>query len=202
MPYSKFTLDILKTKFGIDNQVGRLFQPMLALLPSETLKTMLAIAEELPVRSEKAKSEAIVFPVLVELRNRNDKYFTIYSGDNLSADAEQGLEGECDFILSRDTKSFNISYPILQIVEAKKNDLEVGVPQCAAQLIGAKIFNEKKGVHLSKIYGCVTTGNEWLFMFLENNTIRIDNKVYYLDNIGEILAIFQHIIDYYKTEIA
>ncbi len=202
MPYSKFTLDILKTKFGIDNQVGRLFQPMLALLPSETLKTMLAIAEELPVRSEKAKSEAIVFPVLVELRNRNDKYFTIYSGDNLSADAEQGLEGECDFILSRDTKSFNISYPILQIVEAKKNDLELGVPQCAAQLVGAKVFNEKKGVQLSKIYGCVTTGNEWLFMFLENNTIRIDNKVYYLDNIGEILAIFQHIIDYYKIEIA
>jgi hypothetical protein len=40
----------------------------------------------------------------------------------------------------------------------------VGVPQCAAQLLGAKLYNEKKGVKLDKIYGCVTTGNEWLFL--------------------------------------
>lgn len=201
MPYSKFTLAMLKSKFGISNQVERLFEPMQPVTPSERLNEMLKIAEELPVRSEKAKSEAIVFPVLVELRNRNNNYFTIYSGDNLNADSEQGLEGECDFILSRDTKSFDISYPILQIVEAKKNDLELGVPQCAAQLLGAKVFNEKKGVQLSKVYGCVTTGNEWLFMFIENKTIFIDSKIYYLNNIGEILAIFQYIIEYYKTEI-
>jgi hypothetical protein len=141
-----------------------------------------------------------VFPVLVELRNNNDKFFTIYSGDNLNADDEKGLKGECDFILAKETHSFSISYPIMQLVEAKRNDVELGVPQCAAQMVGAKVFNEKKGARLEKIYGCVTTGDEWLFMKLEEH-LTIDTRKYYLVEIRELLAIFQNIIDYYKQTI-
>jgi hypothetical protein len=201
MSYSKISLDVLKTNFGVSNEVVHLFDSMEGITPSAYLKNALDIAKTLPIRSEKAKSEAIVFPVLVELRNRNDNFFTIYSGDNLPADPKRGLDGECDFILSKDTRSFDISYPIIQVVEAKKNDLELGVPQCAAQLYGAKVFNQKKGVELEKIYGCVTTGNEWLFMVLEGNQIRIDNEIYYLDNLNEILGVFQFIIDYYKKQL-
>ncbi len=163
------------------------------------------IAQELPVKSEKAKSETIVFPILVELRNRNDKFFTIHSGDTLNADENQELEGECDFILAKDSGTFNINLPFFQLLEAKKrnaarNDTEVGVPQCAAQMIGAKVFNENKGIKLEKIYGCVTTGKEWLFMKLEDK-IYIDKKSYSLDNIEELLGVFQYIIDYYKMAI-
>lgn len=61
----------------------RLFEYMSPIKPSEWLQKSLNIAHELPTRSEKAKSEMIVFPILAELRERNDKYFTIYSGDSL-----------------------------------------------------------------------------------------------------------------------
>lgn len=154
----------------------------------------------MPVKSEKAKSETIVFPILVELRNPNNKFFTIHSGDTLNADENQGLEGECDFILAKDSGTFNINLPIFQLLEAKKNDTEIGVPQCAAQMIGVKVFNQNKGIKLDKIYGCVTTGKEWLFMRLEDK-IYIDKKTYYLDNIEELLGVFQQIIDYYKPII-
>ncbi len=158
--------------------------------------------EELPIRSEKAKSEWIVVPILKELRKRNDKFFTIYSGDVLIADEEKGLKGECDFILAKDIGTFDINFPIIQIVEAKKNDVELGVPQCAAQLIGAKVYNEKKDVHLDKVYGCVTTGNEWLFMVLEENFLKINTKVYFLSEIENVLGIFQWIIEYYIKELS
>ena len=200
MAYSKFTLDLIESKFGITNQVIHLFAQITPIEPSDWLKNSLQIAQELPIRSEKAKSESIVFPILVESRNRNNKYFTIYSGDNLLVDKSQGLEGECDFIIAKDTGSFNINYPIFQLLEAKKNDIELGVPQCAAQMIGAKIFNERKGILLEKVYGCVTTGNDWLFMRLEEK-LYIDKKMYSLDNISELLGIFQYIIDYYKTTL-
>ena len=200
MAYGDFTLEEIEQKFGIKNRTRRLFEPMLPIEPSEKLKEALQTAAELPVRSEKAKSETIVFPLLIELRNRNNKFFTIYSGENLNADEEKGLRGECDFILSRDIGSFSISYPIIQVVEAKKNDLDIGVPQCAAQLIGARIFNQKKGVALEKLFGCVTTGNEWLFMKLEQDLL-IDTRVYYLNEIDELVAVFQSIIDYYKETI-
>lgn len=200
MAYSKFTLDLIEQRFGIQNHVEKLFENIQKVEPSEWLKNSLQIAQELPVKSEKAKSETIVFPILVELRNRNNKFFTIHSGDTLNADENQGLEGECDFILAKDSGTFNINLPIFQLLEAKKNDTEIGVPQCAAQMIGVKVFNQNKGIKLDKIYGCVTTGKEWLFMRLEDK-IYIDKKTYYLDNIEELLGVFQQIIDYYKPII-
>ena len=200
MAYGDFSFEDIEQKFGIKNKVKRLFDDFPPIMPSERLIEALEMANELPVRSEKAKSETIVFPVLIELRKLNNKFFTIYSGDNLNVDEAQGLRGECDFILSKDVGSFSINYPILQIVEAKKNDLELGIPQCAAQLIGAKIFNERKGIFLDSIYGCVTTGNEWIFLKLETD-ILIDTRIYYLNEIEEILSVFQHIIDYYKKTI-
>ncbi|CAA9243584.1 MAG: hypothetical protein AVDCRST_MAG56-1552 [uncultured Cytophagales bacterium] len=200
MAYGDFTLEEIELRFGVRNRTGRLFPLVTPVEPGEKLKEALQLATELPVRSEKARSETIVFPLLVELRSRNNKFFTIYSGDVLNADEEKGLRGECDFILAKDIGSFSISYPIIQIVEAKKNDLEIGVPQCAAQLIGAQIFNRKKGVTLDKLYGCVTTGNEWMFMQLEQDLL-IDPRVYYLNEINELLGVFQCIIDHYRQTI-
>lgn len=200
MAYTDFSLDDIAAKFGVQNRTERLFSTIKSIEISEKMRENLDLAAELPVRSEKAKSETIVFPLLVELRRQNNKYFTIYSGDTLNADEKAGLKGECDFILAKDVHSFTMNYPIIQVVEAKKNDIEVGVPQCAAQLIGAKIFNEKKGIQVEKIYGCVTTGDEWLFMCLEKDII-IDTRKYYLTEMPEIMGIFQFIIDYYKQKI-
>ena len=201
MAYSNFTLDRIREELGVENQRTKILTDFEPVVPSDKLVKELQEVEELPIRSEKAKSEWIVVPILKELRNRNNKYFTIYSGDVLIADEEKGLKGECDFILAKDIGTFDINYPIIQIVEAKKNDVELGVPQCAAQLIGAKIYNEKKGVKLDKIYGCVTTGNEWLFMKFEDDCIEINTKVYYLIEIDNILGIFQWIINFYINEL-
>ena len=198
MAYRDFSLSKIREQFGVNNQVVPLFKEFEPLLPSHDLSTSLKEAEGLRLRSEKSKSEFIVVPILRELWKKNDKFFTIHSGEVLNADAKSGLKGECDFILSRDIGSFDIDLPIFQIVEAKKNDLELGVPQCAAQLIGAKIFNDKKGRSLEKIYGCVTTGTEWQFICLEKH-LSIDSRIYYLNELSQILAVFQHIIDYYKN---
>lgn len=198
MAYTDFTLADIQTRFAIRNRVKPLFDPLPPLTPSAWLQTTLQAVMELPVRTEKAKSEAIVFPILLELRNRNNKFFTIYSGDILNADPSRGLNGECDFILTKDTGSFDINYPIMQIVEAKRNDLELGVPQCAAQLIGARIFNEAKGVSIPQLVGCVTTGDEWLFIRL-NDWLEIDRRKYYLNELGELLAVFQQLMDYYQS---
>lgn len=201
MAYSEYTLDRLRQTFGVENRRTPILLDFKPLKASENLITALKEVEELPIRSEKAKSEWIVVPILKELRNRNDKFFTIYSGDVLNADEEKGLKGECDFILAKDIGTFDINYPIIQIVEAKKNDVELGVPQCAAQLIGAKVYNEKKGVKLPSIYGCVTTGNEWLFMQLEKECVKINTKLFYLNEIDNVLGVFQWILDYYKKEL-
>ncbi len=196
MAYTDYNLLRIEEEFGIKNQIGDLFLDIIQeIKPSEWLENALEIAKELPLRSEKAKSELIVMPILIELRNKNHKYFTIYSGDNLNIDDK--LKGECDFILSKDTKNFDINYPIIQVVEAKKNDIDIGIPQCAAQMLGAKKYNEKRGNKNSTIYGCVTTGDTWIFMQLDE-IIKIDKKRYYLGNLPQLLGVFQKILDNFK----
>ena len=200
MAFSDFTFDDLEARFGVKNRVGQLFSGNDRIEPGAKLAEALSLAQELPVRSEKAKSELLVLPILLELRSRNNKFFTIYSGDILNADKEKGLIGECDFLLAKDTGSFSINYPIIQLVEAKRNDIEEGLRQCAAQLVGARLFNEKKGITIAKLYGCATTGDDWQFLVLEDD-LTIDNQKYYLNDIGRLLAVLQTIIDYYKQQL-
>jgi len=201
MAYSDFTLDEIENKFGIIIRFDYLQFDIDEMEPSDSLKKDLKIAKDLPVVSEKAKSEWIVVPILRELLERNDNFFTIYSGDNLNADSEQGLKGKCDFILTKNVGTVSINYPIIQIVEAKKNDIELGIAQCAAQIIGAKVYNQKKGTEIKKIYGCVTNGDNWLFMKLEGDTIYADKNKYGLLNLPQLLGVFQNIIDYYKEHL-
>jgi len=199
MAYTDFSLKDLQTKFGIINKVESIFDNFVGIEPSEWLKTTLSMSSKIRARSEKAKSETIVFPILLELKERNNDLITIYSGDVLNADENKGLKGECDFIITNESKSFDINYPIIQVVEAKKHDIEGGIPQCAAQMIGAKIFNENNNVNTKFIYGCVTTGDDWLFLKL-GEYLQIDSKKYYLNEINELLAVFQFVIDEYKKK--
>lgn len=194
MAYSDFTLDQLELRFGLRNRTAALFAEPAPAAPSPWLLDTLRVAAELPLRSEKAKSEGIVFPILVELRERNGKFFTIYSGENLPGEETSGLKGECDFMLAKDVQSFSVNYPIFQLVEAKKHDLEAGVGQCAAQLLGAQLFNERRGVRLPFVYGCVTNGNEWLFMRLEDKVLVVDNRRYFFNELSLLLGVFQEIL--------
>ena len=202
MAYKDFTLSDLRNKFKIENRVTDLFNKAeLELIePSDLLMQQLNEAQELPIKSEKARSELIITPILLELRRINNKFFTIYSGDSLIVDKEKGLTGECDFILAKETGSFSINIPILTIVEAKKQDMELGVNQCAAQLYGAFLFNKNSATPLDKIYGCVTTADAWKFMMMEEGLVKIDNITYYKSELNKILGVFNIIIGYYKTK--
>jgi hypothetical protein len=199
MAYSDFTFEQLKKQFGIPNQVEPLFDPLPSLRPGAYLANALETAQELSVRSEKARSELLVMPILLDAREKSAKFFTIYSGEFLNADNSRGLNGECDFILTKDTRSYTINSPIVQVVEAKKNDLEEGLKQCAAQLVGTRIINESNDICLPRLYGCATTGDDWQFILLEDNQFKIDSRKYYLAEVGELLAVFQHIMAYFKT---
>ena len=117
-------------------------------------------------------------------------------------DKKQGLNGEVDFILGYSTQNYEVEAPIFCMVgrhpvEAKDNDIEMGLGQCVAQMIAARMarmLNEKEGYPNDKIYGCVTTGEDWQFLKLEGNTILFDQNRYYLRNLDEILGVFQQIV--------
>jgi hypothetical protein len=88
-----------------------------------------------------------------------------------------------------------VTTPIFCITGAKKQNLEQGIIQCAAQLIGAKKFNEKENVPAKIVYSCSTTGIEWNFLKLENEVITIDRQRFYITNPSTLLGALQFIIE-------
>jgi hypothetical protein len=194
MTYKDFTLETVDTALGVALQPGDLF-PGLAPIPVPTwLQELLAKTMQLALLSEKARSEFIVVPILVAVRELSKDTIAIYSGQWLDVQPERGLAGECDFILSRTPPLPVLRAPIVTIVEAKKNDIEVGLGQCVAQMVGARLFNERTGKAGLPLFGCVTTGEDWQFLELQAEAVDIDRRRYYIDNIGMILAIFQAMI--------
>jgi hypothetical protein len=82
-----------------------------------------------------------------------------------------------------------IEAPVFILVEAKKADLKVGLGQCAAEMVAAQLFNQAQGNERERIYGSVTTGTTWRFLFIEGTNVYIDSIEYYIKEVDKILGI-------------
>jgi hypothetical protein len=153
------------------------------------------MSRRVALTSEKARSELLVSPILMELLNRNNYAFSVLSGVNLDVDTQQGLNGECDFILAALPNLLDISSPISALVEAKDNNIDQGIPQCAAQMYGARSYNTQKNLDSDIIWGGVTTGTEWQFLRLEGTQITANTDLYHLSQLPILLGILQNIIN-------
>ncbi len=204
MPYSQYTsLQSVRQKLGVQIDFDFLFVDYDLLEPSEWLKQTLErnTSHRLAYFTEKSRSEGIVFPILSELIYHNAFQISLYSGANMEGDKELGLNGECDFVLSKSKQSIELECPIFCIIEAKDNDIELGIPQCIAQLCGAKLYNEKAGeISPNVLYGAVTTGTEWSFLKMIDKQIIIDNDLYPFHKLPQLLGVLNRIVTDFGKE--
>ena len=192
MPYSQFTT-IAKAKeaFNLTTAEGIRFLPEIE--PIQPSSTLIAVLEEnLPLAvatgSEKARSELIISPVLVEVRRILNRQISLFSGEDFTVDESLGLNGRCDFLISRSPELLAIEAPAIVIVEAKQADLKSGIGQCVAEMVAAQKFNIAKEKPLKTIYGTVTNGNQWQFLKLETSIVTVDFTIYPLPPVAQILA--------------
>ena len=195
MAYSDFTPERLRNEFNVSFQGSDLFSQVVPIAPSAWLIEALERANSIGFGSEKSRSERLVTPILLELAKRNEHKFAILSGAYLDVDPAKGLNGECDFIFSFTRLQDFVQAPVFCITEAKKQDVEQGTAQCAAQLIGATRLNERDQKPISKLYGCSTTGIEWRFLCFENNVFTLDETRYLISDPGKLLGVLQQIVD-------
>lgn len=195
--YSSFkNLEDVKETLGISiNHKTALFSEVRELEISEylvtTLKRNLRLA--LAINTEKARSEMIVAPILIELLELLEYHASLFSGVDFHVDETKGLNGRCDFLLSLSEEQYYVDVPVISVIEAKNNNIGDGLAQCIATMVAALIFNEQKNNKIDAVYGAVTTGTVWQFIRLRGNTAYIDTNEYYTNKVGEILHILQQI---------
>ena len=190
--YSDFTVRKVKQTFGITTIEGGSFFPEIKpIAPGNMLTEFLE--ETLPLavalQSEKAKSELLISPILVEVRKILKREVSFFSGQEFTVDAAIGLSGICDFLMSRSREQFEVEAPVVVLVEAKKADLNTGMGQCMAEMIAAQRFNLEAGQAPMPIYGCISSGMLWRFLKLEGQDITIDLEDYALKPIDRLLGI-------------
>ena len=188
MAYTDFTLESVETELGVTQRLGSLFPDLPDAIAPPWLINQLARGMELALVSEKARSEFIVAPILLAVRELSGGRVSILSGSRLDVDLLRRLTGECDFLLSLADPLPRLRPPLLTVVEAKRNDIDSGLGQCAAQMVGARTFNERAGQPARPVHGCVTTGEDWQFLRLDEQILVIDPSRRYINRVGSVLA--------------
>jgi hypothetical protein len=192
MAYSDFSLTKFRNNFQITiKEEIDLFATVEPIEISEKLTNTLEETTELAlaINTEKARSEMIITPILLEVRRKANYQISLFSGTDFNVDIERGLNGYCDFVISRSREQLTINAPVLIIVEAKNENIKGGLGQCAAAMLAAQLFNEQEGNEIKTIYGAVTTGDIWKFLKLEGTDIFIDLNNYYIKELNKILGI-------------
>ncbi|NEQ40522.1 MAG: hypothetical protein F6K40_31555 [Okeania sp. SIO3I5] len=199
MPYSKLTIEYLQKTFNLTivETVGK-FNDLPEIPPSQFLQEALEYYLPLAVAigTEKARSELIIAPILFAIKKQLNNQISIFSGVEFNVDIEQGLNGFCDFIISRSTLQLLIEAPVVALVEAKNDNIKSGLAQCMAEMVAAQIFNQREDQEISLIYGVVTTGTIWQFLELESQTMTIDLEEYSVKNLPKILGILTSFVSY------
>ena len=197
MAYSNFRLETVRAEFQLEEvDTAGLFADSEPVDPSPHLTT--ALTRNVPlataIGTEKAKSEMIVANVLIELREHFEHRISLFSGVDFNVDAEADLTGVCDFIVSLSPIQFGLEAPVIVLVEAKNDNLEIGLGQCVAEMIAAQRFNAQKGNNIPRVYGATTTGVLWRFLKLEAEKLHIDMAVYQITQCDKVLGILASMV--------
>jgi len=196
MSFRDFTFPEVQQALGLTVQKDDLFS---AVPPMELQAEFVARLREgtdlaLDINTEKARSEFIIAPVLLELRHQLRGSFGLFSGIELDVDPARGLNGICDFILTRSPRQIILTAPLVAIVEAKNDNVRTGLGQCIASMVAAHEFNQRSGTALAAVYGAVTTGSAWRFLRLSPPEVTVDLPEYYIVDPGRIMGILAHIL--------
>ena len=123
MAYGDFSLSLLLQKFNLQLETSQDYFVRSASVTLEgaflaRLKRHAALA--VAISTEKARSEFIIAPLLLEVFERTDQPVRFFSGVELNPAPELGLCGFCDFLYSLSSSQMLITAPFVAICYRKK----------------------------------------------------------------------------------
>jgi hypothetical protein len=191
MAYSDFSLREAVETFDLKlTHHPDLFADAPEVPPGPMLEAMLP--EYLPLarmtETEKGRSEFVIAPILVAVRAHLNHRISLFSGHDLTVDEQQGLNGTCDFILSASPVGDYLCSPVAVIVEAKAEDIDRGRGQCAAAMVGARLFNENEGKTGLPVHGVITNGLTWRFLRLAGPDLTLGDREYNVNELPRLLG--------------
>ena len=147
--------------------------------------------------SEGARSEAFIFPVLREVYKGYTDYYALWIKKPLTYD--DVLSGTPDYFISTRSElgKLVVGTPLIMLVEAKKNDFEIGWGQCLAELVAAQKINEDME---HPVYGIVSDGTLWQIGHLVGETFTQNRTSFSVDNLPDLFGAIDSVFKAASTD--
>lgn len=188
-PVEDVLRDLLAAVLPTMHEADVLFTAVAPVTISDLLRQTLAenVPVALDISTEKARSEFIIAPVLMEVRRQLQARISLFSGVEFNIDIAQGLRGVCDFLLSLSPLQLAIEAPVVVVVEAKNENMKQGIIPCIAEMVAAQQFNQQRNA-IHTVYGAVTTGNLWKFLRLLKTVVSVDSTEYHISQVERVVG--------------
>jgi hypothetical protein len=143
-------------------------------------------------------TETLISPILREVWRKHIEHINMWTHQTIRYDDD--LTGLPDFLFTNlDKKQYKImSYPILTSVEAKAENFVEGWSQCIVQMLACQKINNKRNI---TVFGIVTTGKQWEFGKLEDNTVIINSVSCGIDNLPKLMSILDYLLSEAKKQL-
>jgi len=197
MAFRDFSFPQVQYDLGLTINDADLFAAVPPLQVPEEFAAFIRYGVTLAVANstEKAKSEFIIAPVLMELRRLLGDRFSLFSGLEWNVDPSRNLNGYCDFIISKGTSQHVLGAPFVAIAEAKNDLIRTGLGQCIAAMFAAQLCNEQARSAIRAVFGVVSTGTAWRFLQLQGTVVTIDIPEYHIESLDKIMGIMRYMVE-------
>jgi hypothetical protein len=142
--------------------------------------------------SEAARCELVILPVLREVYKKVASECCLWVQKSIRYNPQ--LNGTPDYMLSKRSPLGKtvLEFPLLMVVEAKKNDFEQGWGQCLAELVAAQKLNQNSQ---QAVYGIVTDGRYWEFGKLIDTLFSRNRDSFGIDNFARLFGALGYVFD-------
>ena len=187
MAFSDFkTISEVQEKFGIKYASNDFFGVETKDPSEQFLKELEFSQQHIDFfTSEEARCEVVIFPILREIYKDYAENYGLWVKKSIAYD--ETLNGTPDYLIA--TKSelgiTVVGMPLIMMVEAKKNDFELGWGQCLAELVAAQKINDDTTF---PVHGIVTDGILWQFGRLVGNVFTRNRSNFSLDNLPSLFG--------------
>ncbi len=188
MPFSDFkAIPDVQERFQIRHVENDFIEVAHTIGPSEQFLQELEFSRQYIniFASEGSRCEAVIFPILREVYKGYAEHYALWIKKSITYD--DVLNGTPDYFISTRSElgKLVVGTPLIMLVEAKKNDFEVGWGQCLAELVAAQKINEDME---HPVYGIVSDGTLWQIGCLVNETFTQNRTSFSVDDLPVLFS--------------
>ena len=140
--------------------------------------------------SEPAICENLIYPILKAAWRPFSKELAIWSHQPIYFTEE--LSGIPDYLISRRSELGKIvlDYPLLAVVEAKKDDFKAGWAQCGSEMYAIQQLNKEPN---QRVFGIVSNGDRWQLGKLKSNLFTRNQRFYTIQELDKLFAAINYV---------